>query len=88
MTNAAHIGDFRLCEGRAARSKNTIGARARRLLRRIVHAVATYDQRWIERQTAVALARSGGRFTDAIEREIEQRAFGSPGGDFERGTFF
>jgi hypothetical protein len=47
------------------------------LLRRIFDALIEQDQGRSDREMAGILARSGGRFTDAMEREMFQRQYAS-----------
>jgi hypothetical protein len=48
------------------------------ILRRIAAATERYRARQLDGEIADILARSGGRFTDSIEREIDRRiTFGS-----------
>ena len=64
--------------GRAKGCPNSgAGARKPGLLRRIIDAVVESDRRRSEREIAGMLARSGGRFTDAMEREAFERHFAS-----------
>jgi hypothetical protein len=51
------------------------GGRRPGLLRRIIDAVFESDRHRIDREMAALLTRSGGRFTDAIEREAFERQF-------------
>ncbi len=56
------------------------GAAARKpgILRRIATAMDRHRARQLDREIADILARSGGRFTDSIERQIDhQITFGS-----------
>jgi hypothetical protein len=52
-------------------STNKLGTRG--LLRRLFNAMITSRQHQAEREIAYYLQRTGGKFTDAIEREIERR---------------
>ncbi len=53
-------------------------ARKPGILRRIAAAMERYRARQLDGEIADILARSGGRFTDSIEREIDRRiTFGS-----------
>ena len=45
------------------------------LFRRLYAAVSTSRQRRAEREIAQYLARSGLKFTDAVERDVERRFF-------------
>jgi hypothetical protein len=77
MSGIAHHIDFRVFS--PVKASSSSGARARKpgLLRRILDAVVESDQRRSDREVAAVLARSGGRFTDAMEREMFERQFGS-----------
>ncbi len=46
-------------------------ARKPGILRRIADAMETHRARQLDREIAGILARSGGRFTDSIERQID-----------------
>jgi hypothetical protein len=83
MNSAAHHGDFRLCAASAAQPKQDAGAKKPDVLRRLLAAIPAFGQRQLDREIASVLALSGGRFTDAIEREIDQRILGSTWGGFE-----
>ena len=48
-------------------------ARGRGLWRRIFEAIVAARQRDAEREIALYLERTGGKFTDDVEREIESR---------------
>ena len=48
------------------------------LLRRLYAAVIEQRRRSAEREIARYLARSGMKFTDAVEREVERRFFHRP----------
>lgn len=60
--------DLKYSEASPARS------RGRALWRRMFDAVLASRQREAEREIAFYLQRTGGKFTDAIEREIERCA--------------
>jgi hypothetical protein len=47
------------------------------ILRRILNFFSTWDQKQKDREIERLLARSGGRFTDAVERRMMQRAMAS-----------
>jgi hypothetical protein len=47
------------------------------ILRRILNFISAWDQKQKDREIERLLARSGGRFTDALERRIMQRAMAS-----------
>ena len=77
MSSAAHYGVFHFFGSAKASPKSRAGAREPRLLRRIFDAVIESDRRRSDREIAGILARSGGRFTDAMEREMFQRQYAS-----------
>ena len=77
MTCITHSGDSDLCGDRAAPVANGIGAKLRRLARRLTDALAAQRQREVDREIARYLARSGGRLTDSMEREIMRKVFAS-----------
>lgn len=60
-----------------ASPKNGPSARKPRFLRRVFDAVTKSDRHRSDREIAGMLARSGGRFTDAMEREMFERQFAS-----------
>lgn len=51
------------------------------ILRRLYQALHAYRQREADRQVAAFIARSGGRLTDSVERELADRMFT---GDWQR----
>ena len=77
MTYAANYRDF----GSHFRDKNSAksgpDANKRGILRRIFGAIFETRQDQIEREVARFVARSGGRITDDIERQIMQHFFAS-----------
>jgi hypothetical protein len=77
MSCTTHTGDFGLLGGRTARVANSIGARLARLVHRLSDAPAAQRQREVDREIALLLARSGGRITDSMEREIMEKALTS-----------
>jgi hypothetical protein len=77
MAHTTHSGDFGLCGDRAAPVANGIGAKLKRLARRLTDGLDAQRQREIDRETARLLARSGGRLTDSMEREIMQKVLAS-----------
>jgi hypothetical protein len=77
MSITTHTGDFGLSGGRTARVANSIGARLARLVHRLSDAPAAQRQREVDREIALLLARSGGRITDSMEREIMEKALTS-----------
>ena len=50
--------------------------------RRLYDAIMESHQRDFERQIARYMARSGGRLTDSMERELSERFFGNSGRGF------
>jgi hypothetical protein len=77
MACKTHSGDFGLSTDRAAPIANGIGAKLARLARRLTDALAAQRQREVDREIARILARSGGRLTDSMEREIMQKILAS-----------
>ncbi len=77
MAYTSHSGSFVLCDDRAARVANGIGAKLARLVRRLTDAFAARRQREVDREIGCFLARSGGRITDSMEREIMWKILGS-----------
>jgi hypothetical protein len=76
MAYAAHSEDFSLSGDRVPPVANKIGAKLARVARFLTDAHAAQRHRGIDREIALILARSGGRFTDSIEREILEKALG------------
>ena len=77
MAYTVHSGDFGVCTDRTAPVANGVGAKLKRLARRLTDALAAQRQREVDREIARVLARSGGRITDSMEREIMRKALGS-----------
>jgi hypothetical protein len=77
MTSAAHCVDFSLASATGECGKDGSKAEKPSLLRRLYDTLAEWDVRRSDRAMAGFLSRSGGRFTDAMEREAFQRQFGS-----------
>jgi len=75
MSCTTHTGDFGLSGDRTARVANRIGARLVRLVHRL--SALAQRQRQVDREIAGLLARSGGRLTDSMEREMMEKALGS-----------
>jgi hypothetical protein len=73
MTYAAHHRDFVPYFGDKASTRSNAVANKAGVLRRVFDAVFESRQKQAERDIARFLARSGGRFTDDIEREMTQR---------------
>ena len=55
---------------------NGVGAKLKRLARRLTGALAAQRQREVDREIARLLARSGGRITDSMEREMMREGSG------------
>ncbi len=77
MGYATHSRDFGLCADHTAPVANGIGAKLARLGRRLTNALGQQRQREVDREIARVLARSGGRITDSMEREMMQKALAS-----------
>jgi hypothetical protein len=77
MAYMTHSGDFGLCGDRTAPVAKGIGAKLRRVARRLTDALEAQRQREVDREIARLLARSGGRITDSMEREIMWKVLGS-----------
>ena len=77
MDYTTHCGDFGLCGDRTAPVANGVGAKLARLARRLSDALAQQRQREVDREIARVLARSGGRITDSMEREMMRKALQS-----------
>ena len=77
MAYATHSADCGLCSGRPAPAANGVGGKLKGLARRLSYAFAAQRQREVDREIARLLARSGGRLTDSLEREIMRKAFAS-----------
>jgi hypothetical protein len=74
MAYTAQSGDFGLSGERKASVANGIGAKLARLARRLSEAPAAQRQSEVDREIALLLARSGGRITDSMEREMMEKA--------------
>jgi hypothetical protein len=77
MAYTAHSGVFGLSGDRVAPVANGIGARLAKLVHRLTDAHAAQRQREVDREIALLLARSGGRITDSMEREMMEKALAS-----------
>ena len=77
MAYSAHRRDLGLSGDRTAPGANGIGARLARLARRLSNAPAAPRQSELDREIGRLLARSGGRITDSMEREMMEKALGS-----------
>jgi hypothetical protein len=77
MAYTTHCEDFGPCNNRTAPVANGVGAKLKRLARRLSDALAQQRQREVDREIALVLARSGGRITDSMEREMMRIALQS-----------
>jgi hypothetical protein len=77
MARATRSGDFGLCGDRTAPVANSVGARLKRLARRLTDALEAHRRTDVDREAARLLAQSGGRLTDSMEREIFRKVFAS-----------
>jgi hypothetical protein len=66
-----------VCGDRAVPVANGVGAKLKRLARRLSFALKAQRRSQVEREIARLLAQSGGRLTDSMEREIMQKVFAS-----------
>ena len=66
-----------VCGDRAAPVPNGVGARLKRLARRLTDALEAPRRTEVDREAARLLAQSGGRLTDSMEREIFRKVFAS-----------
>ena len=73
MANAAHHRDFAPCFGDKAVARSNAVASKVGVLRRIFDAIFEPRQKQADRDATRLLARSGGRLTDDIERQITER---------------
>jgi hypothetical protein len=74
MSCTTHTGDLGLSGVRTAPVANGIGVKLARLVRRLSDVPAAQRQRQVDREMAGLLARSGGRLTDSMEREMMEKA--------------
>jgi hypothetical protein len=77
MASATHSGDFGLCGAHTAPVANGVGAKLKRLARRLTDALEAQRRTEVDREIARLLAQSGGRLTDSLEREIMRKVFAS-----------
>ena len=77
MAYATLRENFGLCCDRAATVANGVGAKLKRLARRLTDALEAQRRSEVDREIASLLAQSGGRLTDSLEREIMQKVFAS-----------
>jgi len=72
MANAAHHSHLAHYSTREASLQSNTNAKKPGVLWRICDAIVESRQKSANREIALRLARSGGRITDSIEREITQ----------------
>jgi hypothetical protein len=77
MTCTTHSGDFYLSVDGAAPAAKGFVAKLARLAHRLTGALGGQRQRDVDREVARLVARSGGRITDSMEREIMRKALES-----------
>jgi hypothetical protein len=77
MTYTSRCGKFRLAQRAPGACRKWHRRKVARLARRLTYALIQQRQREVDREIAGALARSGGRITDSMEREIMQKALAS-----------
>ncbi len=78
MGDAAQHSVFHPFTRHSRRSARASAIHKPRFLQRVFGAIVKTREQELDRQVAAALARSGGRFTDSIERNMYQRhIFGS-----------
>ena len=77
MAYMTHSRDFELRSDGVAHVANGVGAKLTRLARRMSDALQSQRRREVDREIECVLARSGGRMTDSMEREIMQKVFAS-----------
>ena len=77
MAYVTHSGNFGLRGDRSAPVANGVGAKLRRLARRLSLALEAQRRSEVDREIAHLLAQSGRRLTDSLEREIMQQVFAS-----------
>ena len=76
MAYVTHSGNFGPHGHRWAQFANGVGAKLKRLARRLTDAVETPRRTEVDRQMARLMAQSGGRLTDSMERVKWTRAAG------------
>jgi hypothetical protein len=77
MEHTTHYRDFVLCSDRMAPVESGVGGKLKRLARRLSGALVHQCQGEVDQEIARVLARSGGRITDSMEREMMQKALTS-----------
>jgi len=75
MTYALRTSGFHVPVARRNRRSHSALASLRRAVVRLFNAVVESREQEAERNVRAYLARTGGRFTDSIEREINDRQF-------------
>jgi len=80
MAYVTHSGNFDHCGDRAAPVVKGVGAKLKRLARRLGLALEAQRRSEVDREIARLLAQSGGRLTDSLEREIARKVFASDWG--------
>jgi hypothetical protein len=79
MTYAAHTTGFQPCVARASSAAAPLAPARTGLLTRLFGSLASIRAREAERTAAAYLARTGYRFTDSIERDLNDRLLGGGG---------
>ena len=77
MSCTTHTGDVGLSGVRTAPVASSIGVKLTKLVRRLSGVPGAQRQRQVDREMAGLLARSGGRLTDSMEREMMEKALAS-----------
>ena len=77
MAYVTHSGNFGPHGHRWAQFANGVGAKLKRLARRLTDGVDAPGWTEIDRRMARLMAQSGGRLTDSMEREVFLKAFAS-----------
>jgi hypothetical protein len=75
MSSVAHQRDLMPCFGKKALRKSSAVAIRPGLLRRVLNTMLEWRQKQADYDMARFVARSGGRLTDEIEREMTQSLF-------------
>ena len=77
MASAAHLVEFHLSHPASGSRESGPNAPKPSFLRRVLETLVESDGSRNDRAMAAVLVRSGGRFTDAIEREAFRLQLGS-----------
>ena len=77
MAYVTHSGNFGPHGHRWAQFANGVGAKLKRLARRLSFALKAERPSQVDREIARLLSQSSGRLTDSMEREIMQKVFAS-----------